>query len=140
VGRPLGWPAMTQPAAAVVREFFDLFARGGVDAALERVAPDAVLVVPPSMSAEPDTYEGHEGARRYFQGFDGVIDDVSFCVRELVEATDETALVVLEVRGLGAESRIPIALDAVLECRLRDGRIARLIAHPDLESARESRA
>ena len=35
-----------------------------------------MVEVPGSMSAEPDVYEGHAGARRYFAGFDGLIDEV----------------------------------------------------------------
>ena len=49
-----------------------------LDGALELLSEDFVVVVPPSMSAEPDVYEGHAGAIRYFQGFDGLIEDVRF--------------------------------------------------------------
>jgi glycerophosphoryl diester phosphodiesterase len=30
------------------------------------------------MAAEPDVYEGHGGARRYFAGFEGLLEDVRF--------------------------------------------------------------
>ena len=37
-----------------------------------------VIEIPPELSAEPDTYQGHDGVRRYFAGFDGMIEDVRY--------------------------------------------------------------
>lgn len=124
----------------LLRRLFELYEREGVEAVLPLVAPDAVLVVPPTMSAEPDTYEGHEGTRRYFAGFDGAIDDVQFTLREAHDETPTSVLAAMEVKGVGATTGIPIALDVVLECHVRGGRVVRMVAHPDIATARrESR-
>ncbi len=69
---------MSESPAAVVRELFRRINSGDTESALELMAPDVLLVVPPDASAEPDTYEGHDGARRYFAGFDGVLEEVRF--------------------------------------------------------------
>ena len=50
---------------------------------MQLISDDFLLVVPPSMSAEPDSYQGPEGARRYMDAFEGVIDDVRFSAGEL---------------------------------------------------------
>ncbi|HLM09816.1 MAG TPA: nuclear transport factor 2 family protein [Thermoleophilaceae bacterium] len=123
-------------ASGVLRRLFELYEREGVDAALTLVAPDSVLVVPPSMSAEPDVYEGHAGARRYFAGFDGAIDDVRFLIRETHDETPDSVLAVMEVTGTGATTGIRILFEAVVECEVRDGRVVRMVAHPDLATAR----
>ena len=130
------------PAAAseVLRRLFDLYEREGVEAALTLVAPDSVLVVPPSMSAEPDVYEGHAGARRYFAGFEGAIEDVRFLLRETHDETQNSVLAVMEVSGTGATTGIPITLEAVIACDVRDGRVVRMVAHPDLATARNEPA
>src|SRR4029450_9102856 len=48
----------------------------GVEAALDRIHPDFAGVTPPELSPEPDTYRGHDGVRRYFAGYEGVMDQV----------------------------------------------------------------
>jgi ketosteroid isomerase-like protein len=131
---------MSPPGAAeLLRELFQLYRQGGVEAALPLLADDVVVVVTPAMSAEPDVYEGHDGARRYFAGFDGAIDEVRFDLRAIEDALPDTALAVMAVSGVGAATRIPIAIDAVVLCTARDGRIARMAAHPNLEAARVDR-
>ena len=126
---------MTERPAHLLRRFFELYESGGIDAVLPLVAPDAVLVVPPSLSAEPDVYEGREGVRRYFEGFEGVIDDVRFEMGDDRELAPDSVLAQLEVSGVGAATRIPVRLGAVLHTVVRDGAIVRMAAHPDLESA-----
>lgn len=130
---------MSAPAAELLRELFELYRRAGVEAALPLLADDVVVVIPPTLSAEPDVYEGHDGARRYFAGFDGAIEEVRFDLREIEDARQDSALAVMAVSGVGAATRIPIRIDAVVLCTARDGRIVRMAAHPDLEAARSDR-
>jgi ketosteroid isomerase-like protein len=72
----------------VVRELFDRFGGDGLESALELISEDFVVEVPGSLSAEPDVYEGHAGARRYFAGFDGLMENVRFEAIDLVEEGD----------------------------------------------------
>ena len=121
----------------VIRAFFERISRADTDAALELVAEDCVLEVPASMSAEPDVYLGHEGARRYMAGWDGLADDVRFEVTGMLEE-DEHVIVSMRTSGRGATSGIDIALDAAVVCRIEGGKITRLHPFPDLEAARLS--
>jgi ketosteroid isomerase-like protein len=130
---------VSPPAAELLRELFELYRRGGMEAALPLLADDVVVLIPPALSAEPDLYEGHDGARRYFAGFDGAIDEVRFDVREIQDARPDSVLAVMTVSGVGAVTRIPVEIDAVILCTARDGRIVRMAAYPDLEAARNER-
>ena len=65
---------MSESSLATVRQLFERFDPERLEAALELVSEDFVAEIPGSMSAEPDVYEGHDGARRYFAGFDGLIE------------------------------------------------------------------
>ena len=121
----------------VVRMFFERVSRGEIDASLELVAGDSVLEVPPSMSAEPDVYLGHEGARRYMAGFDGLVEGVRFDALDMLEETGHV-IVLMRTSGRGATSGIDIALEAAVVCRVEDGKITRLKPFPDLEAARLS--
>ena len=127
---------MTESASAIVRRMLDHYERGGVEDILDLLAPDAVFVVPPETSAEPDVYEGHEGARRYFAAFAGALDDVRFELIEVHDESPEAAVGVIRLSGLGSATRIPVELTAVASFVVTDGAVARIVAHPDLDSAR----
>ena len=123
----------------LVKRLFAAFAKGHIDAITEFIADDFVLVVPPSMSAEPDTYEGPEGARRYMDAFDGVLEDVRFHADEL-RAEEGCVLALVRVTGRGATSGLPVELEAASIIRIRDGQIASIESHPDLATARKALA
>jgi ketosteroid isomerase-like protein len=121
--------------AEIVGELFRRFYGSGLDHALELLAEDFVLTVPPSMSAEPDVYEGHAGARRYFAGFEGMIDDLAV---EALEVEEQGDLVIawMRFRGRGASSRIEVEQYAAVLVRVEEGKVVRMESHPDLETAR----
>jgi ketosteroid isomerase-like protein len=126
---------MAGSSAQTVRELFERFAGGSLDDALELLAEDFVLTVPPSMSAEPDAYEGHEGARRYFAGFDGLMHELTF---EPLEIVEEHGLVIAWMRfgGRGVASGIDVVQYAAVIAQVEDGKVVRMESHPDMETAR----
>ena len=91
---------MSEPAADIVRALLERYESGGLEALLHLLAPDAVFVVPPEASMEPDVYTGHEGARRYFAAFDGAIDEVGFGLDEVDEVAPGTVLARVRLRGV----------------------------------------
>ena len=62
-----------------------------------------MIEIPPDLSAEPDTYHGPEGARRYFQGFEGMLDDVRYEAREMIPIGDRV-LACVRLGGTGARA------------------------------------
>ena len=121
----------------VVRRLFELYASGGMEAALEVMDEGIVIVIPPNMSAEPDSYHGHDGARRYFAGFEGMIEDVRY---EALELIPEGELVLARARlgGRGASSGLEVDLESIVVHAVEDGKVTRIQPYPDLESAREA--
>jgi ketosteroid isomerase-like protein len=126
---------MSASAAAVVRRLFDRLEQAGVEPALELLAADALLIVPPEASAEPDTYEGHEGARRYFAGFDGVLDDVRFDLHDVEEISEHAVLAKMTLRGRGAATGIPVEQTLYLAVTVQEGLVARMTPGTDRRSA-----
>jgi ketosteroid isomerase-like protein len=126
---------MTNSDLEVVQSLFERFAEGGIEAALGVLDEHVVIEIPPSMSAEPDTYHGHDGARRYFAGFDGMLEDVTY---ESLELIPEGGRVLARVRltGRGVSSGVEVGLESVVVHELENGRITRMTAQPDLDSAR----
>jgi ketosteroid isomerase-like protein len=120
----------------LVRELFGRFNSDDRTAVLELLTEDFVAEIPPSLSAEPDVYEGREGALRYLEAFDGLIDDVHF---EPIEFYDERDAVIVELRltGRGVSSGIEVAQTAAVVVWADGGRVRRMEPFPDLEAARE---
>jgi ketosteroid isomerase-like protein len=119
----------------LVRELFRRFSSGGLEAALGLISENARFEVPGSMSAEPDVYEGHDGARRYFAGFEGLMEDVRFEPLDFEEHGD--ALIVwMLFAGRGVTSGIDVEQHAAVIVTFEDGKVAGLEPHPDVETAR----
>ena len=130
---------MTGEGANVVREFFTHLAAGRLDESLALLGEDIVIVIPPSMSAEPDTYEGLEGAQRYMDGFQGLVDEVRFAPGEIVEE-DSRVLVDMTLAGRGAQSGIEVRQPVTAVIWVEGDRITRIESYPDMDTARsESR-
>jgi ketosteroid isomerase-like protein len=128
---------MSESSAATVRRLFERFNRDGVESALELISGDFFVEVPGSMSAEPDVYEGHDGARRYLAGFDGLLDDVRFEPIDVVEQGD-AVIVWLRLVGRGAASGIEVDRHAAVVTRVRDGRVTGMYLYEDMAAAREA--
>jgi ketosteroid isomerase-like protein len=120
----------------VVRALFDGYAARGIDGVLAVVREDVVIEIPPDMSAEPDSYHGHSGVRRYFEGFAGMIEDVTYEAGELVPVGERYVLAEAAMGGRGVTSGLDVTLEVVVLHELEDGRVVRMRPYPDMESAR----
>ena len=121
----------------LVRELLERFNRHDHDALFELISEDFVAEVPPSLSAEPDVYEGHAGVRRYLEAFDGLMDDVRFVPLELHEEGDHVIADLL-LKGRGAVSGIEVEQRSAVVHWIEDGKVTRMAPFPDLDAAREA--
>jgi ketosteroid isomerase-like protein len=128
---------MSESNVEVVRRLFDLYASGGIEAVLEVMDEQIVIVIPPDMSAEPDSYHGHEGVRRYFAGFEGMLEDVRYEAVELIPE-GEYVLARAHLAGRGVSSGLEVALETVVAHTVVDGKVTRIVPYLDLESARRA--
>jgi ketosteroid isomerase-like protein len=120
----------------LVRSFLERFNREPPEEAVEALAEDFVAEVPPSLSAEPDVYEGREGALRYMRGFDGMLEDVRFEALDFHEEGEQVIVEMLLV-GRGVSSGIEVEQPVALIVWVEDGLVKRMEPKPDLESARK---
>jgi ketosteroid isomerase-like protein len=130
---------VTESNVEVVRRLFELYAEGGVEAVLEVVGESVVIEIPADMSAEPDSYHGHDGVRRYFNGFDGMLEEIRYEAIELIPV-GERVLAHAHLSGRGVSSGLDVGIDAFVVHELADGRIVWMRPYPDLESARAALA
>ncbi len=122
-------------AAAVVREMLDTLNDEGVEAALPWFAEDFHGVVPPELSAEPDSYDGHDGVRHYFDSFYEIVSDLRFDAEELVEVGPDAVAGRGLITGTGRESGIPIEMRVPILMRLRDGKVVEMAGYTDWDEA-----
>jgi ketosteroid isomerase-like protein len=128
---------MSEANVEVVRQLFELYASGGIEAVLDVMDEDIEIVIPPEVSAEPDSYRGHEGARRYFAGFEGMLEDIRYEVFELIPE-GEYVLAVSRLAGRGVSSGLEVELKTAVVHMVEGGKITRIVPYQDLESAREA--
>jgi ketosteroid isomerase-like protein len=127
---------VSQSNVQVVERLFELFGQGqGIEPALEVMHPDVVIDIPATMSAEPDTYRGHDGVRRYFEGFDGMLEEVQYEAIEFIPV-GEAVIAYARMSGRGASSGLDVGLDSYVVHEFADGKVVRMTPYPDLESAR----
>jgi len=107
----------------------------GVEAALPWFAEDFHGIVPPDLSAEPDSYDGHDGLRRYFDSFREIVDDLRFDAEELVELGPDTVAARGLITGRGRESGIPIEMRVPMLMRLREGKLVEMCAYREWDDA-----
>ena len=122
-------------SAALVREMLDALNTEGTEAALAWFAEDFHGVVPPELSAEPDSYDGHDGVRRYFDSFHEIVDDLRFDAEDLVDVAPGAVAARGLITGSGRESGIPIEMRVPLLMRLRDGKVIGIEAYPEWDDA-----
>jgi ketosteroid isomerase-like protein len=118
----------------VVREVWDAFNCDEVDAALDRIDEDAV-VIPFGAAMEGRTYEGHAGIRDWFENeiranwehFD--TDPVEF------RRVGRKLLVYGRWRARGRDSGVELDVPATWVVEVRDGKIAGWQTFTDREEA-----
>ena len=108
--------------------------KDGVEGAVEYFHPEFEGVVPPDLSAEPDTYRGHAGVRRYFALWEQDIDEFQVTAEDAVDAGDAVVIAV-RIRGRGRGSGVEVELPAAVRFTTRDGLIHTMKPYPTVDDA-----
>ena len=120
----------------IVRRGFEALSKGGVEALLPFIHPEFEVTTPSQFAAEPDTYRGHEGIRRYFDSFYDAMDEVRFEPGEFRDAQGRV-IVPTKLIARGRTTGIETQQDVVLVWSLRDDLAIRVEVYATLEEALE---
>jgi ketosteroid isomerase-like protein len=112
---------MSEADVELMRQGFDAFQEEGVDGLLRFLHPDFEMTTPAGLAAEPDTYRGHDGMRRYFESFYEVMDDIRFDLREFEDLGDGLVLVESTLKARGQSTGIETEQQLALVWESRDG-------------------
>jgi hypothetical protein len=121
----------------IIREGFEALSEGGVEALLPLVHPEFEMTTPANLAAEPDTYRGPEGVRRYFDSFYEAMDEVRFEPAEFREA-GERVIAPSTLTARGRATGIEAKQEVVLVWTLRDERVIRIEVFATLDEALEA--
>ena len=112
-----------------LRQLLDAFNGRDIERILDFLHPDFEADVPPALSAEPDTYRGHAGARRYFESFWETMDDIRFRPERFWDA-GESVVVAMRLTAKGRRSAIAVEQRFAQVWRFRDGKATHARAYP----------
>ena len=113
----------------------DAFNSGDVERILTLVDPRFEVTIPGEVSAEPDTYRGHEGVRRYFETFAEAMADIRFAAERVWTAGEEDLVVELRLTATGRQTGIPVEQRVFLVWTVRDGRARKVSTYAALAPA-----
>lgn len=125
---------MSQENVEVVEAALDAFNTGDIEGINAFIDPDFETSVPPEFSAEPDTYHGQDGMRRYFASFHDAMDDISFRQESVIEA-GMSVVVALRLTAKGRTTGIPVEQRLAQVWTLSDGKIVRIQSYASLPEA-----
>ncbi len=97
---------MSQENVEIVRQIYQAFAAGGVEAALPYMAPDSVLYPFPEWPG-PSEYHGRDGLRRILAEWTENFDDFEFEIHE-IRAVGDRVLLLAELVGRIKGSGVPV--------------------------------
>ena len=128
---------MSSRNVELIRGGFDALNEGGVEALLPLVHPEFEMTTPANLAAEPDTYRGPDGVRRYFDSFYDAMDEIRFEPGEFREVAGRViAQSTLTARG--RSTGIEVKQEVVLVWSLRDEQVIRVEVFATLDEALEA--
>jgi ketosteroid isomerase-like protein len=128
---------MAESNVELVRRGFAAMREGDPDALMPFIHPEFEVTTPGQLAAEPDTYRGPEGVRRYFDSFYEAMDRVGFEADEFIPVGD-LVVVPSVLRTRGRSSGIESEQRVALVYELRDGLAFRIEVYPTVREAMEA--
>src|ERR1700722_11120472 len=125
---------MSQENVEIVRRAVEAFDSGELPRILALTHADFVAEVPPDVSAEPDTYRGHDGIRRYISSFQEAMNEIHFEGERFWDAGDNV-VVALRLTARGRQTAIPVEQRTTGVWTVRAGRLLRIRAYASREEA-----
>ena len=119
----------------LLRDGFSRLAEEGYESLLPLVHPEFEMTTLPGIAAEPQTYRGIEGMRRWWESFYEVMDEVQVVPDEFYDAGEGRVVVASTLRATGQSSGLEVAQPAFLRVHLRDEQMYRIEFFPTLEEA-----
>jgi ketosteroid isomerase-like protein len=128
---------MSETTVELVRRGFESLRDGDFETLLPLIHPEFEASTPAALAAEPDTYRGPEGVRRYFESFYDAMDRLSFEADDFIPV-GERVVVPVTLRARGRTTGIETEQRIVMVWEARDGLAYRAAVYATFEAAMEA--
>jgi ketosteroid isomerase-like protein len=125
---------MSQQTVEIVRHTLGEFNSGDLELVAACFGPDFEGNVAPELSAEPDTYRGPEGIRRYFESFRETFEQIRFEPEDFADAGDRVVVAIC-MTAVGKLTKIPVEQHNAGVWTVRDGKVVRIDTYATYEQA-----
>jgi ketosteroid isomerase-like protein len=122
----------------LLRTNLENLAQEGYEALLPLVHPEFEMTTRPGIAAEPQTYRGVEGMRRWWESFYEVMDEVRVEPTEFHDAGEGRVVLEAILRARGQASGLEVTQVAFMLCHLRDQQLVGIEFFFSLEEALEA--
>ncbi len=129
---------MSRASEDVVRRAFEAFNSEDMERILALTHPAFEVVVPPELSAEPDTYRGPEGIRRYLESFQDAMEEIRFQPERFCEVDESVVVVVVRLTAKGRRTAILVEQHLAQIWTTREDRAMRVRTYASLPDALEA--
>ena len=114
---------MSSGSADVIRNYFQTFGSGGVDAASEFWHPEIEWRAVDGAADDIGVMRGRDALRRYYQDWTDTLSELRAEVEEILYEADDRVAAVIENSGRGRVSGVPTRGRYYVACIVRDGEI-----------------
>jgi uncharacterized protein len=128
---------MSQQNVEIVRQVFGAFNSEDIERALALTHPEVEIEIGPEISAEPDTYRGHDGLRRYIQAFQDAMEEIRF-QPERFWYVGESVVVALLLTAKGRQTSIAVEQRSAGVWTIREGKVVGVRAYGSATEALEA--
>jgi ketosteroid isomerase-like protein len=125
---------MSQESVQTIRQILKAFNSEDIELILSFTHPDFELDVAPELSAEPDTYRGHDGMRRYWDSFHDALDEIRIQPERLCDA-GEAVVVVMRLTAKGRRTAIAVEQRTAGVWSICEGKVVRIRSYASLSEA-----
>ena len=125
---------MPQRNVEIMGEAIEAINNWDLSAIVALADPEFEAEIPPQFSAEPDTYRGHDGIRRYFESFETVMEEIRYQPESLWDAGD-SVVVAVRLTAKGRHTSIPVEQRFAHVWDFRGGKALRVRTYASPEEA-----
>jgi ketosteroid isomerase-like protein len=131
---------MSDQDLELVRQGFAALDEGGAEALMPLINSDFEFTTPAGLAAEPDTYKGEDGLRRYFDSFYEAMEEIGFEPGLIEDLGGGRVLTECTLRARGRTTGIETEQRVYLVWGIRDGKASRMWVFATEEEARAAMA
>jgi ketosteroid isomerase-like protein len=128
---------MSQENVEVIRRIFEAFNSEDVERVVALTHPALEVEIPPEISAEPDTYRGPDGMRRYLSSFQDAMDEIRFEPERLWDV-GQSVVVALRLTAKGRQTAIRVEQRSAGVWTIRNGKVIRVRVYASPSEALEA--